>query len=55
VRANEPAVVYRLSRRRLSMLQEKLPPLATSLDRFLVNLLARRVAHADLMVRDLMR
>jgi SulP family sulfate permease len=55
VRANEQSVVQRLSKKRLAVLKEKLPQLATSLDRFLVTLLARRVADANVMVRDLMR
>ncbi|MGE4293361.1 MAG: cyclic nucleotide-binding domain-containing protein [Desulfovibrio sp.] len=55
VRANEPSVVRRLSKKRLAVLKEKQPHLATSLDRFLVTLLARRVADANVMVRDLMR
>lgn len=55
VRSAERAVVYRLSRKRLETLQAKVPELAMVLDRFLVTLLARRVASADMMVRDLMR
>ncbi|MEF2144978.1 MAG: cyclic nucleotide-binding domain-containing protein [Desulfovibrionaceae bacterium] len=55
VRASERCVVYRLSRRRLEMLLERLPRLATSLDRFLVTLLARRVADSHAIVRELMR
>lgn len=55
VRANEPCVVRRLSKKRLRTLQQKLPHLATSLDSFLVTMLSGRVADANGMVRDLMR
>ncbi len=55
VSATEGGTVYRLSKKRIAIIETKLPKLKSSIDRFLVNLLADRVANANIMVRDLLR
>lgn len=53
--AAEKGVVYRLSKKRIALIETKLPKLKSSIDCYLVNLLAGRIADANAMVRDLMR
>jgi SulP family sulfate permease len=55
VTAAESGVVYRLSKKRIALIETRLPRLKSSIDRYLVNLLAGRVADANAMARDLMR
>ncbi|MBU1610486.1 MAG: cyclic nucleotide-binding domain-containing protein, partial [Proteobacteria bacterium] len=53
--AAEGGTVYRLSKKRIALIETKLPSLKSSIDRYLVTLLAGRVADANAMVMDLMR
>ncbi|MDD4953272.1 MAG: cyclic nucleotide-binding domain-containing protein, partial [Desulfovibrionaceae bacterium] len=52
--AGEACVVYRLTRERLDAIQAKSPKLVSMFNMFLVNLLAARVAEANVKVRDLL-
>ena len=53
--AAEPCVVYKLSKKVLSALQERKPQLVSSFHEFVVNLLAMRVYEANARTRDLLR
>ena len=53
--ASEDCILYRLSAKTLSALQSKAPVLVSAVHRFIVNLLAQRVANTNAMVRDLQR
>ncbi len=55
VSASKGGVVYRLSKKRIAIIETKLPKLKSSIDKFLVNLLAERVANANIMISDLLR
>ena len=52
--AAEDCVLYRLSTKILDIIQDKNPRLVSSIHRFIVHLLAERVAEANSKVRDLM-
>ncbi|MDD4952096.1 MAG: SulP family inorganic anion transporter, partial [Desulfovibrionaceae bacterium] len=52
--AAEACVIYRLTRERLEAIQARSPKLVSAFNRFLVNLLAARVAEANVKVRDLL-
>lgn len=54
VRVAEDGVLYLLTRRKLELAERKVPKLVTVLNRFLINLMAERLAEANRRNRDLM-
>ncbi len=52
--ATTDVLVFRLSQRRVALVEEKMPKLKSAIDHYLVNLLASRIANANAMISDLM-
>jgi len=55
VRATEKCVLYLMTREKLDAIEKRAPQLVTSIHRFMINLLAGRLAEANFKVRELMR
>ncbi|MGE4553219.1 MAG: cyclic nucleotide-binding domain-containing protein [Desulfovibrionaceae bacterium] len=55
IRVDEAGILYRLSLKRLAFIRKKLPALYSAINRYLVTLMAERVADANALVRDLSR
>ncbi|WP_147821223.1 SulP family inorganic anion transporter [Salidesulfovibrio onnuriiensis] len=54
VRAAEKCIVYQMTRTKLEQLEKRAPVLVTAINRFLINMLADRLADANRKVNDLM-
>lgn len=55
IRATEKCVLYLMTREKLEAIEKRAPQLVSSIHRFMINLLAGRLAEANFKVRELMR